>query len=151
MGIDPGASGAIVVLGQDNPFIFRLNKATEQDTWNFIGQFIDAPIFAIQEQVGGHIGGQGQPGSAMFNFGETVGQLWMALVAAGIQRERATPQKWQKALGITSRAKTESKTDFKRRLRAKAESLFPSVPMTNDVADALLIAEYCRRKRTGTL
>ena len=75
----------------------------------------------------------------------------MALIAAGIPFEEVIPRTWQKGVGITPRGKGETKTRFKNRLKAKASQLFPKVNVTLATADALLIAEFCRRKRTGTL
>jgi hypothetical protein len=84
----------------------------------------------------------------------------MALTSAGIPFEPIRPQAWQKALGITPRKKTESKPDFKNRLRAKAQQLYPSLPLWSEpkskgkqlaLCDALLIATYCKRKYLGQL
>jgi len=60
------------------------------------------------------------------------------LEALKIAHELITPQSWMKALGcMTGGDKKISK--------AKAQALFPQLKITNDMADALLIAEYCRR------
>ena len=80
----------------------------------------------------------------MFKFGMSYGGLRMALVAAGIPFTAVTPQKWQKALGIPHRERTESKTQWKQRLKRKAEQLFPNHKLTLAISDALLIAHYCR-------
>lgn len=45
----------------------------------------------------------------------------------------------------------ESETQWKNRLKAKAQQLFPQQEVTLATADALLIAEFGRRKRSGTL
>jgi Holliday junction resolvasome RuvABC endonuclease subunit len=83
--------------------------------------------------------------ASSFKFGVNYGIVRMALTAAGIPFEEVTPQAWQKALGITHRKKTETPSEWKNRLRARAQQLFPSVSLTLATADALLIAEYCRR------
>ena len=49
------------------------------------------------------------------------------------------------------RLKEESKSQWKNRLKAKAQQLFPKLKITLKTADAILIAEYCRRKREGRL
>lgn len=155
LGIDPGATGAAVLLFDDDSVdVLRLSKVTDAEAWKWFAgtaQAVDA--FACIEKVGGYVG-VGQPGSAMFQFGRSTGKLLGFLVAAGIPFEEVSPQAWQKALGIAPRRKKskkggpgESGTEWKRRLRQKAEELFPDVEMTNDLADALLIAEHCRRVR----
>jgi hypothetical protein len=92
----------------------------------------------------------------MFNFGWNYGSLRMAMIASGLPFEDVPPQVWQKALKIPSRKKEgrqykETKAAFKNRLKAKAQQLFPRVYITLATCDALLIAEYCRRKFLGIL
>jgi len=156
LGIDPGASGGLVALLPDG-VVSTCTPKTEADLWRWTCRYGllangETPAcFAVIEQVNGYVGGAGNPGSAMFKFGTSYGGLRMALVAAGIPFDQVTPGVWQKALGIPSRKRTESKGQWKNRLKAKAQQLFPHVAVTLATADALLIAEYCRRKREGTL
>lgn len=155
LGIDPGASGGLVLLasGEEEWFsTWTLGNSTDRQTWGFInGSQAD---FCCIEKVGGYIAGNPAPGSAMFNFGANYGRLIGFLVASEIPFEQVTPQRWQKALAIPTKVKKgkgrmgETKTEFKRRLRAHAERLFPKVSLTNALADAILIAEFCRRSRT---
>lgn len=111
----------------------------------------DWSVHAIVEQVNGYVGDGGNPGSAMFKFGSNYGQVLMALTAASVPFETITPARWQRGLGVPPRKKGETKSEFKNRLKAMAQRLFPQVVVTLATADALLIAEYCRRARTGTL
>jgi hypothetical protein len=63
----------------------------------------------------------------------------MALTAAGIPFERVRPQVWQKAMScMTGGDKNVSKR--------KAQELFPAIKCTHATSDALLIAEFGRRK-----
>lgn len=150
MGIDPGASGGIAHLVEVSTVkgsAWEMDNAvpmpkTERDVVDIIQSGV--VHFAVIEQVGGYTG-EGQPGSAMFKFGYGAGIIKGAVLAAKIPFEMATPQKWQKALGIVGRKKTESKTQWKNRLKQKAQELFPDVKVTLATADALLIAEYARR------
>ncbi len=149
MGIDPGASGGIAVVHDGIVEAASMPK-TERDVWEWINRWSSPEMFAVIEKVGGFIGVP-HPGSAMFKFGMSCGGLRMALTAAGVPYEDVTPQKWQKALGIPVRKKTESKGDHKNVLKAAAQRIFPKEKITLATADALLLVEYCRRKRTGTL
>lgn len=148
LGIDPGASGGLASIAADGTKAVSMPQ-TERDIWEWFYEFHpDMNPFAIIEKVGGYIQREGgNPGSAMFKFGMSYGGLRMALVAAGIPFDEVTPQAWQKALGISSRGKTETRGMFKNRLKAKAQQLFPSVKVTLATADALLLAEYCRRTK----
>lgn len=154
IGIDPGKSGGVSVLTSDKKLRMFKMPVTEMD---LLTLFRDLPEplmggieYAAVEKVGGYTG-EGQPGSAMFNFGFIVGAARTACLAAGISLEEVGPHTWQKALGIPSRKKTESKTQWKNRLKGHAQRLFPKEDIILQVADSVLIAEYCRRKRTGTL
>lgn len=151
IGIDPGASGGIAVLHSDGGIQAEPMPKTETDLWDFIHDGDTTNVFAIVEQVGGFVGGKGQPGSAMFKFGQNYGSVRMALVAAKIPFETVAPQVWQSKLGIQKRSKGEAKSKHKSRLKSKAQQLFPNEKVTLQTADALLLMEYLRRKRTGTL
>ena len=70
----------------------------------------------------------------------------MALLALGMPTEKVTPQKWQKVYQLGS-SKSYTKIQWKNKLKAKAQQLFPSLgkKITLSTSDALLIAEYARR------
>ena len=166
LGIDPGWGGGLTSLH------FRERKVTvisvkmpdtEQDIWYWLQtqhdneDVLNTNHFAVIEKVWGHIGGGAEKGggasngSAMFRFGHSYGLLRGFLIAASIPFEEVTPQTWQKALGLGTRAKTDSKTQWKNKLKQKAQNLFPKVKVTLANSDSLLIAEYCRRKQEGKL
>ena len=79
----------------------------------------------------------------MFNFGKGFGHLEMALLCRRIPTMEVTPQKWQKALQLGTKG-NKSNTEWKNKLKARAQQLFPNVPMTLAVADALLLLEYSK-------
>ena len=171
LGIDPGASGGLAVVKGNNVTLIKM-PSTEAEVWDvFQCSEVD---FAVIEQVGGYTkasgggeGGGAANGSAMFKFGRSYGMLLMALTAAQIPFEEVHPAKWQKGLGIAPKHKgkkkvvglaantvvvgSESKVQFKNRLKHKAEQLFPGVKVTLATSDALLLAEYGRRLREGKL
>jgi len=140
-GIDPGMSGSIACIPDNNPAKAWAIKMPEtlSDLWCEISTIKSPyadyePIFML-EQVHSM---PGQGVSSSFKFGRGFGTLEMALTAAGIRFEYVTPQKWQKALGcLTKGDKNVSK--------AKAQQLFPHLKITHAIADGLLIAEFCRR------
>ena len=150
LGIDPGASGGLAFVSGDSVLAVAAPD-TLRDLWDWIDNRRTTLAFAVIEKVGGYIAGNASPGSAMFNFGANYGALRMALTAADIPFEEVTPQRWQKALSIPPRGKDEEKRDFKNRLKARAQQLFPKEKVTLSTSDALLIAEYCRRMREGKL
>lgn len=145
MGIDPGGSGAIVVIGNHGVPDFVRNSGTESDLASFVSAWC-ATDFAIIEKVGAM---PKQGVSSTFKFGQSYGFLRGLLIANRIAFEEVTPQKWQKEFGLVRTNKSESGTDKKNRHKAKAQQLFPGVKVTHANADALLIAEYCRRTKTA--
>ena len=153
IGIDPGVSGGLAAIG-NQVFAITSMPPTEVDIWEWFScSFgrLACPDFAVIEKNSGYVGGNGNPGSAMYKFGRNAGLLAMALTASGIPYEEVTPGVWQRGLGIPCRKKDEPKGRFKNRLKAHSQKLFPLEHITLSTADAVLIAEYCRRKQEGKL
>ena len=159
IGVDPGASGGISLIAPSGITTWGM-PATEADLLEVVkscygidwkDRGITPYCYAVVEKVTGFVGGPGNTGSSMFKFGASYGSVRMALIASGIPFEEVMASVWQKGLKIPSRGKSESKTAWKNRLKARAQQLFPGVEVTLKTADALLIAEFCRRKREGTL
>jgi hypothetical protein len=78
--------------------------------------------------------------TSAFTFGKGYGGLLMLLTALDIPFDQITPRKWQTAMGCLSGG---DKNVTKRR----AQQLFPKLTITHAIADALLLAEFCRRVR----
>ena len=143
IGIDPGVHGGIAVLSVDGSVVeVAKMPTTPMDLLDFLSKYKD-DSFCILERVGGM---PGNGGSAMFNFGKGYGHLQMALLALGIPTNDVTPNKWEKSFQLGSSG-TYGKTEWKNRLKGKAQQLFPSLgrKITLATCDALLIAEYGRR------
>lgn len=142
IGADPGKSGGVGFISEDGKYWAEKMPDSERDLWDIIGPYGNHPdyeAFAMVEQV--HAMPK-QGVVSVFTFGMGYGGLRMAFIAAGIPFEGVTPGKWQKALGcMTGGDKNVSK--------ARAQQLFPAIKITHALADALLIAEHCRRARTA--
>lgn len=88
----------------------------------------------------------------MFTFGTNFGALLMSLTALELYPdycELVHPARWQKALSISPRRSGEGRGAWKSRLKDVAQELFPQIRITLATADALLLAEYCRRRYAG--
>jgi hypothetical protein len=157
MGIDPGMSGGLAVLGDDGPLIVVKTPPTEGDLARLFETAI-APLGIASCLIEAVHSFPEQGVASAFTFGRGAGILIGLLLAHKIRFEEIQPTAWQKLLGIPPRVKLpkkpkpllvypaeESHTQWKNRLRAKAQQLFPGVEVTMAVADALLIAEACRR------
>lgn len=142
IGVDPGGSGAIACLS-DEGVAFTKNSETETDVCDWLvenGLRDGYGTCALIERVHS-MPKQGVASS--FKFGQSYGFLRGLLIACKIPFEEVSPVKWQTAMGCRSGGD-------KNVTKARAQQLFPKVKITHANADALLIAEYCRRQ-CGTL
>ena len=141
--IDPGASGSVCYYDGNSVRAHNMPE-TVGDLIEFF-RTIDKDTVVVMEEVSGFIG-KPHPGSRMFNFGLGYGQLQGVIQTLGFRLELVRPLKWQKALGL-HRRKGMTPSEWKRKLRAEAQRLYPDIKVTLKTADALLILEYQRRKK----
>ncbi len=169
--IDPGASGGISIrYGHTNDVEAHSMPATPKDVCDIItlglhvGEVNGHEVKAYMEEVGGFVGGIGQPGSAMFSFGQNFGRLEGFLIAQGIPFELVRPQKWQKAVGLIfppvhkgvydgtvdpkeerkriTNLNAKRKRDNKNLIKERAQRLYPNIRVTLDTSDSLMILHY---------
>ena len=140
LGVDPGrSSGAVAAIIDDEVRFIKLSE-TESDISLWIDDLVwENGVFAYLEQVAAR---PGQGVSSMFKFGQSYGFVRGLLVAHGVSFETVTPGVWQRKMGCLSGGD-------KQVTKARAQELFPQYAraITNKTADALLLAEYCRRQR----
>jgi len=170
IGIDPGVSGGIGVITVRPDLLvtgievqaFKI-PATEMDLHNllkgicFNSNLRIVDVFCYLEKAQAFPGAQkvtrcprcsytlktrqSQGVASTFKFGMQYGTLKGILTALHIPFELIRPVDWQRALGcMTKGDKNISKT--------KAQQLFPDIKVIHATADALLIAEHCRRMRS---
>lgn len=145
LGIDPGASGGIALLKDDGAQAWKM-PATERDTWALICPEPETWIdVAYIEQVHSM---PKQGVASTFKFGQNYGLLRGLLIAASIRFEAVPPRTWQGVFSLPSLKAAGSLTKKKNAHKARAQELFPDLKVTHANADALLIAEYGRRRRT---
>ena len=157
IGIDPGAKGAMALIGWDKgltaysenlsalehgPVIIPFDQEKYIDAlWSL--KCDDAECICCIEAVHS-ITGQGIASS--FKFGTSYGWLLGMLDSIGIPYQPITPQKWKKEFGLTS-DKADSVEVCKR--------LFPGVNLMrteksrkedDGMAEACLMAVYAKRK-----
>jgi len=142
IGIDPGLSGGIACWMEDKPLTAFKTPPTEGDLLDLLKTLIvPGKTIAFVEEVGGFAGKQ-QPGSAMFKFGRNFGFTLGVLQSLQARIELVRPQKWQKPLSLGTAASCASRTEWKNKLKACAQRLYPSLKPTLATADALLILDY---------
>lgn len=152
IGIDPGLSGGIAVLGTDGNVVDVCKMPpTPNDILDYLRNHCchnmsNADVVCYMEKVG--MGMPGQSSKATATLARHCGHLEMALLSLGISTNDVTPNKWEKFYQLGS-SRGHSKTEWKNKLKAKAQQLFPGEKVTLAVCDALLIAEYGRKQEVG--
>lgn len=150
--IDPGKSGGIAVHSKDGTEAFKMpDSQTELCTvlQDYARQpaIENQPIAVYLEQVGGFTKSQegGQPGSAMFRFGEGFGYIKGVCDTLGFRLVLVRPQDWMKTVSAGTRGE-RSKTQWKNHLKDIAQRRYPHIRVTLSTADALLILEHAKNK-----
>lgn len=145
IGIDPGLSGAIAVLGDERgvlklPVIDKDIDIIQVRDWLLDG-FTDGFDLAVIEKVGAM---PKQGVVSMFRFGHATGELTGMIKTMGIPLVKATPQQWKKVV-LAGTAKDKDAAIAYCRLRYPDLSLLPTsrsrVP-DDGMADAVCVAEY---------
>lgn len=137
IGVDPGASGGLAIIWNNGKAEAFKMPSTERDIHDLVTSVCSPHDFAIIERVSSM---PKQGVRAVWTFSGNYHGLRMALIAAGVPFEAVPPSVWQKAMGCLTKGQ---KNVTKRR----AQELFPQIKVTHALADALLIAEFCRRTR----
>lgn len=146
IGIDPGKGGGMAVIDIESHDVMESvpMPPTLADISDFVERHRDAVCAYIE--IVHSMPKQGV--SSTFTFGQYYGYVQMAVAAHKIRCVDVLPTKWQQSLGVKLK-KGESYAEHKRRLKGKAQQLFPKEKVTLSVADALLIAEYGREQEVG--
>lgn len=154
LGIDPGLTGALAVLGEkeiidvyDTPTLI-VKKGSGKRTVYVVSAMADlVKRWANTGLVKGIVletvhAMPGQGVTSMFSLGQGFG-IWLGIIAAfRLPLTKVEPRVWKQAMGIPSGAeKSESVV--------RAAQLFPTASLARKKdhgrADALLLAEYLRR------
>ena len=145
IGIDPGASGALVMLENDVPIewlimpTYKVGSATRVNAAE-VAFFMDHGIEIEHVYVEQVHAMPGQGVTSMFNFGHSCGTVMGVIAALGYAHTMVTPQSWKKAAGLIGTDKDAA--------RARAIQLWPSWTdlgakgKGQALADAALIARF---------
>ena len=165
VGVDPGLSGAIAAITPAGLPMFACKMPeTPEEMWDSLGEAIgDGPFRLCLEHVGASVrrDASGKPSTqgvaSSWKFARNFGQLEaithvLALSCPGSESFQASPQKWQRAMGLmfTPEQRAGKSTDeiYREKKKANREAaivMFPGWKITHWCADAFLLAEYARR------
>jgi crossover junction endodeoxyribonuclease RuvC len=154
LAIDPGISGCLALLDEDNHHIDHLfmpstkigkrNRVNGAAITRFLEQYkIDHCFIEAVHSM------PGQGVSTTFSFGHSAGMVEGIVTGAHIPFTLITPQAWKKWAGLSGQDKDAA--------RARAVQMFPDI-MDLDykgkgqaLADALLIGVFGNLQRTGKI
>lgn len=149
LGVDPGVNGGLAAVDAAGVLFGALRMPeTDEEYLEAVDLFTDdgARCVAVLEQV--HAGVWGKAGrmgvSSAFTFGGAYRAIRVALLARGVRVVDVRPVRWQTALGCRPPAGVGPR-ERKAWLRDRAAEVFPDIRVTLALADALLLAEFCRR------
>ena len=150
IGIDPGKNGAIAKITGRSVETYRFKNLTYREIRDALHTAIgetEGRIFILFEKAFG-LPRQSAPNA--YTYGEHNGVLKGVLIELsttrfGLQWDEVRPSVWKKAMGVAT-SRNVLYRDKKKVSRKKAQDLFPRIDKIDDsIAEALLIAEYCRR------
>jgi len=118
IGIDPGLSGAIVIMESDSPIEWQRMPTMKTGSANRVNApalaamikpylYLDKPLHAYVELV------SSMPGNgsvSMFSFGHSAGVVQGVLGAFEIPVTMVTPSQWKKRAGLVGQDKDASRT-----------------------------------------
>lgn len=147
LGVDPGKTGGLAMLDKEGKILLLVSfsNLTPHEIYKAFGFGINCADgrTAVIEGVNAF---PGQGVHSMFVFGENYGMLQGFLIAREIPFTKVSPVTWKKAMGLAGKTGKTTRTERKKLSRALAQRLFPQCEEINDsTAEALLLAEYCRR------
>jgi hypothetical protein len=152
VGIDPGLGGGIAAIDARGTII-RVARMPRRDR-DIIRIFRELKkldtCFGMLEDVWS----TPQMGVvSAFTFGVGKGKLLMALCATGMPYAKVAPIKWQNVMDCRTPKEVRAELGHKDKNinRARAMEVFQLAEVTHALADALLLAEYCRRVRGSML
>ena len=147
VGVDPGKTGAIVLLWTDARIIDAWDMPQDDDElsdlWHTLAKSYPSVEIVVEKVWSNPKWGRRH----CFEFGRQKGRIEMAITAAGFSFRRVTPTTWQRFFEMQKtpfeRSGGKGQRDWKKRLHALAKQKFNG-RVTLSQADAWLMAEYCR-------
>lgn len=136
VGIDPGWSGGAALIGPTGAQAIKFTGKNEFGIMTELNKLLMFADVCYIERVHSF---PNQGVASTFKFGKIYGFLRACVMECSTPIIDVTPYAWQKALDCLSGGD-------KNVTKQKAQELFPGIKITHATADALLIAEYGRRR-----
>ena len=147
IGVDPGKKGGYAIIMDGNSGTYPWDDvafALFIASMNVQSDILEEPIVCAVEKVGAM---HGQGVTSMFSFGHSLGYIEGVLTAEDISYQLVPPATWKREFSLIGKDKAASVEVCRK--------LFPGVNLlptdkcrkeSDGMAEALLLAEYARRK-----
>jgi len=163
IGVDPGANGALAILHGGVVYPRPVKKLAKRVNchshwrkdslylalWAELSKWLGPTTYVVVErQVPCQSFKRGFPSRSYATtilYGNYMRLMGM-LDTSGVNVEELRPLQWQQEMRLPAKAKRPD-GEWKNLLKDEAQRLFPKVKVTLAVADALLLAYYCREKQ----
>lgn len=139
LAIDPGLKGGFAWRDTESNYHCQEMPDTEGGVADRLRSLSASGVWCAYIE---DVGGWGMPGPRAFTFGRGFGVLIGSLMTLGCKIVLVRPAKWQKHLSLGTIKTSGGKSAWKKKLISEAQRRFPSLEVTAETADALLILEY---------
>ena len=153
LGIDPGRTGAAVLISQDRRLdLIRFMKYNRKQ---IAGWFATQGVLSPKTYLENVHAMEHDGVASAHKFGRNTGFLEGCLTMLDIDAIYVDPKTWQYAFGLGGKhgppgcTRSQEKTARKNAHKRKAQEIFPNLDVTLDLCDALLLAEYGWRRTYG--
>ena len=137
---DPGVNGGFAVQTDDGILLFPMPESLP-DMQSLLSMLKRTDSHFWIEKVPKFVS-KLTPASAVATLHENYGIMQGLAYAMGYALHRVEPKVWQEPLGLGGRKACATGPEWKRKLKSKAQELYPHLDVTLGNADALLILHY---------
>jgi hypothetical protein len=149
---DPGESGGFAIQEQHGAVYTVPMPATGGDICALLKEVRDRltgedlrekhPVLVLEDVP--KYCGKYLPKSSVFVLAKNFGFVEGVAQSLGYRIELVKPHEWQKTFSLGTASRCASKSEWKNKLKAEAQRLFPELKVTLATADALLLLEFAR-------
>ena len=137
---DPGVNGGFAIKTKDGILLFAMPESLP-DMAQLLSGFKLADSHLWIEKVPKFVS-KLTPAAAMATLHENYGIVQGLAYAQGYALHRVEPKIWQESLGLGGRKSCATGPEWKRKLKSKAQELYPHLDVTLKNCDALLVLHY---------
>ena len=137
---DPGVNGGFAIQTKDGILLFAMPESLP-DMAQLLSGFKLADSHLWVEKVPKFVS-KLTPSSSVATLHENYGIVQGLAYSQGYALHRVEPKVWQDPLGLGGKRSCANSAEWKRKLKSKAQELYPHLDVTLKNCDALLVLHY---------